>query len=150
MKFNMWTHLSEQAFTGIPFPVLPVRLLLYRSAPTHISWAGMPVADTIMMTTKYMLSAIHTYQVRVSATWEMWRSYLSPVVTRSNRLRFSRKRRKKQRQAIMQYVSTISELMWSWPVRTVSDSINTHTIIRRTAVSFSISVMCCNRTGDIS
>ena len=24
-----------------------------------------------MMTTKYMLSAIHTYQVRVSATWEM-------------------------------------------------------------------------------
>lgn len=29
-------------------------------------------------------------------------------------------------------------------------SINTHTIIRRTAVSFSISVMCCNRTGDIS
>lgn len=27
-------------FHGIPFPVLPVRLLLYRSAPTHISWLG--------------------------------------------------------------------------------------------------------------
>lgn len=100
-------------FHGHTFPGATRPFALVQVSPdTHIM-AGMPVADTIMMTTKYMLSAIHTYQVRVSATWEMWRSYLSPVVTRSNRLRFSRKRRKKQRQAIMQYVSTISELMWS-------------------------------------
>ena len=101
-------------FHGHTFPGATRPFALVQVSPdTHImGWdasSGYHYDDNQI----YAFSHTHTYQVRVSATWEMWRSYLSPVVTRSNRLRFSRKRRKKQRQAIMQYVSTISELMWS-------------------------------------
>lgn len=58
-------------FHGHTFPGATRPFALVQVSPdTHIM-AGTPVAAIITMIARYMLSAIRTYQVRVSATWEM-------------------------------------------------------------------------------